>query len=163
MTKENHPAAEENKHVVELLNELLESTRDAEFGFQACTDEAATPELQQLFRRRVEQCHQAADELVQLIWRFAGKPVEGGGAGGATRPGWMRIKGAVRAASDRAMLEECQRREDAALARYDKALAQSLPPDVRSFLERQASGARQSHDRIRGLLISGKGRGLEPC
>ncbi|KWT64272.1 PA2169 family four-helix-bundle protein [Variovorax sp. WDL1] len=143
--------AKENEQVVGVLNELLESTRDAEFGFQACADEVAAANLQQLFYHRAEQCHQAADELVQLIWRFGGTPSEGGTAGGAMHRGWIHIKGAMGADSDLAMLEECERREDAALARYSKALAQTLPHEVRSFVERQVQGARRNHDQIRDL------------
>lgn len=143
--------ADENEQLVGMLNELLETTRDAEFGFQACADEVAAAKLQQLFYHRAEQCHQAADDLVQLIWRFGGAPAEGGTAGGAMPRGWIHIKGPVGTDTDLAMLEECERKEDAALARYGKALAQTLPHEVRSFVERQVQSARRHHDQIRDL------------
>ncbi|OUM02726.1 ferritin-like domain-containing protein [Variovorax sp. JS1663] len=141
----------DDEQVVEVLNELLETARDGEFGFQACADEAATPRLQRLFYHRAENCHQAADHLVQLIWRFGGTPVEDGTTSGAVHRGWVHIKGAVGAASDLAMLEECERGEDAAIARCRKALAQNLPPEVRSFIERLAHSAQRNHDQIRDL------------
>ena len=169
MTKENHSSADTNpdtltgepsaSHAVDLLNELLETTRDAEFGFQACADEVAAANLQQVFYLRAEQCHQAADELVQLIWRFGGTPAEGGAATGAMHRGWGHIKGAAGADSDLSMLEECQRREAAAVARYRKALAQNLPSEVCSFLERQAQRAQRNHDQIRDLRNEASARG----
>ncbi|KWT97012.1 MULTISPECIES: PA2169 family four-helix-bundle protein [unclassified Variovorax] len=161
MTKEHHPSADTNPdpltqgpsagHVVDVLNGLLEITRDAEFGFQACADEAAAARLQEVFYHRAEQCHQAADELVRLIWRFGGTPAEGGTAGATVHLGRAHIKVAAGADSDLSMLEECERREDAAVARYREALAQNLPPDVRSFVERQAQCAQRNHDHMRDL------------
>ncbi len=120
MTKENRPSADTNPdastaapsapRVVDVLNELLETTREAEFGFQACADEAAAARLQEVFYHRAEQCQQAADELVRLIWRFGGSPAEGDAASGALHRGWVHIKGAVGADTDLSMLEECERR-----------------------------------------------------
>ncbi len=49
------------------------------------------------------------------------------------------------------MLDECERGEDAALARYRKALKETLPADVRSILERQYQGAQRNHDQIKAL------------
>ena len=52
------------------------------------------------------------------------------------------------------MLEECERGEDAAVARYRKALNAALPADVRALLERQAQGAKRNHDEVRALRDS---------
>ena len=49
------------------------------------------------------------------------------------------------------MLEECERGEDAAVARYRKALKSSLPANVRTLVERQAEGAQRNHDEVRDL------------
>lgn len=116
-----------------LLNDLLEHVREAEFGFQACADEAGDAELQRLFLHRAEQCHQAADELVQLIWRFGGTPADRprAHAGAHHHP-------SLEPSGEPSLLDHCERREDAALARYRKGLASGLPADVRQFVERQA-------------------------
>ncbi|MFZ2386242.1 MAG: PA2169 family four-helix-bundle protein, partial [Polaromonas sp.] len=53
--------------------------------------------------------------------------------------------------SDKSMLDECERGEDAAVARYRKALKQNLPSSIRTVLERQAQGARRNHDQVRAL------------
>ena len=57
------------------------------------------------------------------------------------------------------MLEECERGEDAAVARYRKALKEELPPDVRSLVERQAEGAQRNHDQIKQLRDEARTRG----
>ena len=57
----------DNDDVVDVLNDLLETVREREFGFQACADEVGTSNLKQVYYHGAEQCHQAADALVQLI------------------------------------------------------------------------------------------------
>jgi len=54
------------------------------------------------------------------------------------------------------MLEECERGEDAAVARYRKALKEDLPADVRAVVQEQADGAKRNHDQIRNLRNSAK-------
>ncbi|MBT2327044.1 PA2169 family four-helix-bundle protein, partial [Variovorax paradoxus] len=147
----------DNEDVVEMLNALLQTARDSEFGFQACADEVGASSLQQVFHHRAEQCHQAADELVQLIRHFGGTPAEGSTVSGTMHRGWVRMKGEVGANSGLSMLEECERAEDVALARYRTALEQNLPPEVRSFVERQAQDAQHSHDQLRELRLKSRG------
>jgi uncharacterized protein (TIGR02284 family) len=65
--------------------------------------------------------------------------------------GWVHVKGMVGANSDLSMLEECERGEDAAVARYRKALKYNLPADVRGVVERQAAGAQRNHDQVKML------------
>ncbi|MGJ7568852.1 ferritin-like domain-containing protein [Variovorax sp. GB1R11] len=152
MTTENYSSGLlENEQVVEVLNELLETARDGEFGFQACADEVAAPNLQQLFYHRAEQCHEAADELVLLIWRFGGTPAERSTVRGTMHRSFVRNNGAVGTGSDLSMLEDCERREDASVARYRKALKQNLPPEARRFVERRAQNAQRNHAQIREL------------
>jgi uncharacterized protein (TIGR02284 family) len=48
-----------------------------------------------------------------------------------------------------AILEECERGEDAAKRSYGAALKKDLPMDVRTIVERQYNGVKQNHDRVR--------------
>lgn len=140
-----------NKEVVDILNDLLENARDGEYGFRTCAAEVKSPDLKRLFDDRAATCAQAATELTQLVLGHGGKPAEGGTAVGAMHRGWVHVKGMVGANSDASMLEECERGEDAAVARYRKALEQNLPAEVRSAVERQAEGAQRNHDQIKAL------------
>ncbi len=145
--------------VVDVLNDLLENSRDGEYGFRTCAEEVDSPTLRQLFNDRSAQCRVAADELVALITSYGGKPDEGGTATGAMHRGWVHVKGAVGANSEESMLEECERGEDAAVARYRKALKEEgLPTDVRNLIERQAQGAQRNHDQIKMLRDEARAR-----
>ena len=141
-----------NVNVVDVLNDLLENTRDGEYGFMACAEEVeTTSQLKSVFNERATQCRSAAFELVALISQYGGTPADGGTASGALHRAWVHTKAAVGANSPTSLLEECERSEDAALARYLKALKADLPADVRAVVGRQAEGAQRNHDQIKSL------------
>lgn len=140
-----------NDQVIDVLNDLLENTRDGEYGFRACAKEVDSAQLKPVFESRASQCASAASELADLIRQLGGTPDEGGTVSGAVHRGWVHVKGAVGANSSLSMLEECERGEDAALARYRKALKADLPAGVRLLVQRQADGAQANHDQIKGL------------
>jgi uncharacterized protein (TIGR02284 family) len=140
-----------NDDVVDVLNDVLENTRDGEAGFRTCAEEVETARLKELFATRAAQCREAAAQLSQVVVTYGGKPAEGGTASGALHRGWVHLKGAVGANSELSILEECERGEDTAVARYRKALKQRLPQGVRQILQSQAQAAQRNHDQIRDL------------
>ena len=140
-----------NEDVVDILNDLLENARDGEYGFRTCAEQVETANAKQLFFTRAEGCRQAGEELMQWIRKYGGEPASGGTAAGALHRGWVQVKGSVGADSELSILESCERGEDTAIARYRKALKQSLPADVRAVVQKQADGAQRNHDLIRDL------------
>ncbi len=147
-----------NDEVVSVLNDLLENSRDGEYGFRACAEEVESPAAKQLFAGRADQCRQAEAELIELITRYGGTPADGGTAAGALHRGWVHVKGSLGANSELSILESCERGEDTAVARFRKALKQTLPADVREVVARQAEGAQRNHDQIRDLRNAARAR-----
>ena len=147
-----------NDDVVDILNDLLENARDGEYGFRTCAEQVENADAKQLFASRAEGCRKAGDELMQLVSAYGGEPESGGTAAGAMHRGWVRVKARVGADSELSILESCERGEDAAVARYRKALKQSLPADVRAVVQRQADGAQRNHDQIRDLRNAARER-----
>ena len=137
--------------VVETLNDLLENAKDGELGFREAAEHTRTPSLAALFGRRADTCRQAAAELQEQIQRLGGKPDAGGSVTGAAHRVWVHIRGLFGGASDEIMLTECERGEDAAVARYRKALKQDLPHDIHAMVLRQFEGAQRNHDMIKSL------------
>lgn len=140
-----------NDDVVDVLNDVLENTRDGEAGFRTCAEEVESARLKEVFATRAAQCREAAAQLSQVIVTYGGKPAEGGTASGALHRGWVHVKGAVGANSELSILEECERGEDTAVARYRKALKAQLPQGVRQVVQAQAQAAQRNHDQIRDL------------
>lgn len=142
----------DNDRVVSILNDLIETCKDGEYGFDTCAQHAASASLQQTFSQRAAQCREAAQELRALVLQHHGAPDDGGSATGALHRGWVAMIGTVAGASDKRMLEEAERGEDAAVARYRKALKEEgLPADVRAVIERQMAGVQRNHDTIKAL------------
>ena len=134
-----------------ILNDLVETSKDGEQGFRSAAADAKSAELKAAFLRRADDCAKGASELQQLIARMGGKPEQGGSVAGAMHRGWMDLKAKVTGRDDLAILEECERGEDVAKARYRKALEEKLPDDVRSIVQRQYDGVQRNHDQIRDL------------
>lgn len=142
----------DNRNVVSTLNDLIETCRDGEYGFATCAEHAQSEQIRGLFRNRAQDCRAGALELQNLVRECGGTPDEGGTATGAMHRGWVAVLGTVAGESDKRMLEEAERGEDAALARYRKALREDdLPPTVRNVIERQMGGVQRNHDQVKAL------------
>ena len=141
----------DSDEVVDTLNDLLESCRDGEYGFTTAAEHAKTAELKSLLLRHASECRVAVGELQALIRQLGGEAEQGGSVAGALHRGWVSVRGTLGGYSDLAMLDECERGEDAAVASYRKALRTTLPVTVRSVVERQAQGAQRNHDEVKAM------------
>jgi uncharacterized protein (TIGR02284 family) len=141
----------DNDEVIDILNDLLESCRDGEYGFNTSAEHTKSAELKTMLTRHAVECRTAGQELQTLIRQLGGEPDEGGSMSGALHRGWVSVRGILSAYSDQAMLDECERGEDAAVASYRKALKENLPLAIRSVVERQAQGAQRNHDQVKAL------------
>jgi uncharacterized protein (TIGR02284 family) len=137
--------------VIDTLNDLLESSRDGEYGFAACAEHTKAQDIKTLLLRHADECRGAAAELLTHIRQLGGKADSGGTATGALHRGWVAVRGTLSGYTDKAMLDEAERGEDAAVARYRKALKQTLPAAIKAVVERQAQGAQRNHDQVKAL------------
>jgi uncharacterized protein (TIGR02284 family) len=137
--------------VVDALNDLAECCKDGEYGFRACAEQAKREDLKSVFLQRADDCRRGAQELYEQIRAFGGKIDEGGSAAGAVHRGWVAVKSTLSTYDDKAVLEEAERGEDNAMARYRKALKQPLPANAKLVVERQMQGVQRNHDQIKML------------
>ena len=144
-------ATPKNKDVIDVLNDLIETAKDGQYGFAKCAERVKSAQLRENLNRRSADCQSAVAELQSLVVQNGGEPAEHGTVLGALHRGWVSVKDTVTMDSDHAVLEECERGEDAALARYRKALKAELPADVRTVLSRQMLGVQRNHDEIKLL------------
>lgn len=137
--------------VVDVLKDLVECSKDGEYGFRECAEQAKDAQLRSTFMQRAEDCRRSAQELNDCIRQYGGTMEEGGSAMGAMHRGWVSIKSKFSTYDDKAVLEEAERGEDNAKARYTKALQKNLPADVRQVVERQMQGVQRNHDQVKML------------
>jgi uncharacterized protein (TIGR02284 family) len=125
-----------------LLNHLIETCRDAERGFTLAAHEVKSPELQRLLFRLAEQRRDFANELLPHAQRLGGASPADGTRVASLHRAWMQMKAHMASNPDRAVLEEAARGERFALAAYDEAVNELIPPDARELVEAQDLGVR---------------------
>jgi uncharacterized protein (TIGR02284 family) len=141
----------DNKDVIDELNTLIETCKDGEYGFLSSAEHVKSASLREVFAQRAADCRQGCSELQQLVRQHGGTPEDDGSAAGSLHRGWVAVKGTLTGYSDKAMLEECERGEDVAVARYRKAAQKDLPTGVLEVVQRHLAGALRNHDQIKLL------------
>lgn len=137
---------------IDTLNDLIETSRDGEYGFLSARECVDRDELKQFFTVRARECHDAVTELQNLVIELGGKPEDSGTVSGAAHRGWVSAKAKLSTAPSLAILEETERGEDVALNAYRTALASvHLPSGIRQVIERQFDGVKRNHDQVRAL------------
>ncbi len=144
-------ASGSREDVLDVLEDLVECCKDGEYGFRACADNAKREDLKSVFMQRADDCQRGARELQAQVSSLGGEVDDSGSALGAVHRGWVSVRSTLSTYDDKAMLDEAERGEDNALARYRKALQKPLPANVREVVERQLQGVQRNHDQIKML------------
>ncbi|HEY0173509.1 MAG TPA: PA2169 family four-helix-bundle protein [Pyrinomonadaceae bacterium] len=137
--------------VVSTLNSLIQTCRDGEEGFRVAAGGVKDAGLRELFYGYSRQRASFAGELQDEVRRLGGEAAEAGSVTGSLHRGWLGLKAALTGADERAVLAECERGEDSALAVYRSALGVDMPAGTRAAVERQFAEVKEAHQRIRAL------------
>lgn len=140
--------------ILDTLNDLIETCKDGEYGFRSCAEHAKSGDLAALLTRRAEDCRLAAGELQGHVVALGSKPETGGTVPGALHRGWVSVRSTLAAYDDLAVLDECERGERTAVAKYGAALEKPLPEPLLSVIERQYEGAERNLEQVRALRDS---------
>jgi uncharacterized protein (TIGR02284 family) len=136
---------------IDCLNDLIETCRDGQMGFEAAAEAVKDARFKDLFRRNSMQRMRFVDELQGEVRRLGGEPRTAGSAAGAMHRGWMHLKTALTSMDEKAIMAECERGEDHAVAAYREAEQKELPEPARAIVHRQSSEVRLAHDAMRSL------------
>jgi uncharacterized protein (TIGR02284 family) len=140
-----------DRHIVAVLNDLAETSKDSERDFRKAADDTRNQQLKPLFTSRANDCSHDALELQDMVARLGGRPHLHGTLAGAFYRSWLDIRTAFATRDDSAILAERERGEKIARRHYREALDEDLPADVRLIVERQYRGVLQNHARLREL------------
>jgi len=140
----------DNAEVVDILNQLIVTNRDSAEGYKTAADAVENPDYRQFFEEYADQRTQFVTELSQLVSQYGGDPEQGGNLAGTFQRAWMNIK-ATLTEGDHAIMDECDRSDEAALALYAEILPKALPEEVKSAVRRQLVDVRISHDRVHAI------------
>lgn len=137
--------------VISTLNNLIETCKDGQNGYQTAAEGVKNSELKTLFGTYSQQRAQFAGELQAEVRRFGGDPEKTGSTAAALHRGWIDIKSAVTGEDEHAVIAECERGEDSAVKNYEEALKGTLPSEAETTVRRQYMEVKAAHDRIHAL------------
>jgi uncharacterized protein (TIGR02284 family) len=143
-----------NDDVISTLNGLIETCKDGQEGFQQAAEGVERSDLKTLFYEFSQQRAQFSGDLQALVRDLGGDPEKSGSITGALHRGWINIKAAVTGQDEHAILNECERGEDAAKAAYKSALESNLPSNIAETVQNQYSSVLAAHDRVKALRDS---------
>ncbi|RAK70297.1 PA2169 family four-helix-bundle protein [Hymenobacter edaphi] len=155
-------AAENNKALHSVLNELVETLKDGERGYSEALTDVKDQDLKDVFKKYALQRDGFLTELEGAMHKLNLHPEEAkesvtDSVVGTAHRAWINIKSVVTGNDRHAILAECERGEDYAKKAYEKASkAEGVPSDIKAIIEKQFSGIREAHDTIRGLRDSSK-------
>lgn len=140
-----------DEEVISTLNNLIETCRDGQEGFRTAAEGVKSAELRELFHGYARQRANFAGELQDEVRRLGGDPERSGSIVASLHRGWMGLRAALEGNDDRAVVSECERGEEVALAAYRSALNIDMPANVRAMVERQFAEVKEAHNLIANL------------
>lgn len=143
-----------NDDVITTLNGLIETCKDGQNGFKTAAEGVERSDLKSTFYEMGQERAKFAGELQNLVRELGGDPENSGSISASLHRGWINIKSAVTGQDDGAVLNEAERGEDAAKKAYKDALAENLPANVSTVVQRQAEAVNAAHDKVRNLRDS---------
>lgn len=147
----------QRKGAISTINNLIETLKDGEKGFQEASEAVRDPQLKSLFQQYSQQRHRFASELqAQAQSLGESKPEKSSSAAGAMHRVWINLKSAVTSGDDKAVLSEVERGEDSAVHEFEDAMNDGLTGQVREIVSHQFSEIKSAHDRVRQLRDTAK-------
>jgi uncharacterized protein (TIGR02284 family) len=143
--------ATEEKEVRSVLNDLIETCKDGEQGFRTAAEKAKESSLKSLLAKYAAQRAEYAQELQSLVTQMGGDPATSGHVAGTLHRGWLNLKEALSKNEDKALIDECEAGEDAAVKNYREARGKGLPANVATIVQRQALGVEEAHKALSDL------------
>jgi uncharacterized protein (TIGR02284 family) len=138
--------------MISTVNSVIETLKDGQEGFRQASEAVKDTDLKSLFSEYSLQRSKFAGELQDAL-RALGEsnPETTSSTAGALHRAWINLKSAITNQDDHAILSECERGEDSAVAEYKKALAANLSAPLRDIISRQSVDVISAHDRIRNM------------
>ena len=153
-----------NKDVIDVLNDLIEYSKDGEKGFKTSAEDVKNPELKAFFVKRAAGCATSAAEMQSEVRRLGGDPETTTSVSADLHRGWVNLKSLLTGKDDEAILNEVERGEDHALKAYKEAreklvkLGRTATDSSYNLVETQLQGVQRNHDEVKVLRDAARAR-----
>lgn len=139
-----------------ILNDLIQICLDGEKGFAAAAEHVTDSSLKLELMDYSMQRRDFASNLQSLVAASGEKPSNSGDISAGLHRAWIDVKSLFTSNDRHAVLAECERGEDSAVAAYRKAIDSELSSDYLQLVQSQASAVERTHDRIKALRDAAK-------
>ena len=141
------------------INDLVETCKDGMKGYETAAESVDNPQIKAELSRFSQQRAQFANELQTQAYQMGISPqpkhtLEGAAldVAGAVHRGWINLKSAVTGHDSKAVLNECENGDAAALKTYEQALmVENLPGNIKNVIEKQHSEILEAKNKITAL------------
>ena len=110
-TRRTHSNAERQRDF-RTLNDLIQTCKDGELGFQSAAEGLKNPEIKAKFQEYSRQRAEMARELQAEVRRLGGDPEKYGSVSGSLHRGWLDVKQSITGKDDAGITAEAERGED---------------------------------------------------
>lgn len=139
------------RELIATLKRLVKTCKDGENGYRAYAEYVKAGGLTELFHGYARQRANYAAELQSELERRGSPFISTGTIAAALQQGWRVVRCSATGGDDKALLADRAQGEDAAKQRYEEALRQDLPADVRALFQSHCAGVREAQGRLRAL------------
>jgi uncharacterized protein (TIGR02284 family) len=143
-----------SEKAVDVINDLIKINNDRVAGFEKAANdlEEDNKYLVAMFNKLAGESQQYVVELTGIARQY-GEAADGTSTSGDLHRAWIDIKATFTGSDTLAILNECERGEDAAKSAYRDALdpENELGPELADILQRQQQAITEGHDLIRSL------------
>jgi uncharacterized protein (TIGR02284 family) len=145
---------ETSEKALDVINDLIKINNDRVTGFEKAGSDLAEDDngLVAVFNKLAGESRQYVMELTAIAQQY-GEAAEGTSTSGDLHRAWIDIKATLTGSDLLAILNECERGEDAAKSAYRNALdpENELGPELTQILQSQQQGITKGHNLIRSL------------
>lgn len=142
---------------VSVIEELIETCKDGQKGYQDAASHTKRPDLKTFFNEQSLERSRFAGELQAELPRMGEADKKVSGSVSATlHRAWIDAKVSL-GGGDTAILESVEQGEDQAKESYQKALnTGGLPTNLSDVIRRQAASVQRAHDKVKSLRDAAK-------
>lgn len=141
------------KDTISTLNGLIETCKDGQEGFRLASEAVTNDEDLKafLFSCSLQRSKFAGELQAELKALGESDPTDRSTVTAALHRGWINLMSAVTSKDDHAILAECERGEDVAVATYRKAVNSGLSDPLREIVQRQFQEVLATHNTVRDM------------
>jgi uncharacterized protein (TIGR02284 family) len=141
----------EENNAVSVLENLIETCKDGQKGYQEAASHVKRSDLKTYFNEQSQERSRFAGELEAELIRL-GKPDKkvSGSVVGTLHRAWIDTKVGL-GGGDKTVLDWLEHGEDTAKDAYQKAVTGNLPENIAQIVRRQAASVQRAHDKVKSL------------